>query len=545
MVDWINFKKPQRYLDGEWNVVKKNPKGKIKVCLCYPSFYEVGMSNLGIRIVYALLNSFSDIVCERVFMPDTDYFSYLKSKKKKLCSLESSLPLKDFDVIGFNLSYELNYINVLAILDLGGVCVYASERKDIIVVGGGIANPESMADFIDVFILGEFEEIAEDFVEIMRRYKRKEERLKAFSEREGFYVPSFYNVYTKGVNYVVEKNYRYARYPLSRVYVSNLNNIFFPIKWLTPHTRIVHDRVQVEIARGCPNQCFFCQARCLYFPYRERKPQIVYDLIRKIYENSGYENFSLLALSASDYSSIEELITELTPYLNKHRIGISLPSLRVEDIVVGKLCTLLNKIKKVSVTFAIEAATESLRRRINKKVDINKIIEAANILRKLHYRHIKLYFMFGLPYEDYEDLKAIGVFVKNLRNDCHMNIHLSINIFVPKPFSYFENIEMEKESELLKKKKFILADILRIPGVKISISNVKKSILEAIISRGDRRLSSVIYSVFKKKIICGFYEERTDFKLWESSFKENNIDYYDYFIKRDVYSWSHTGSLKK
>ncbi len=537
MVNWADFRKPQRYLDGEWNVIKKCHSGKIKVCVCYPDLYEVGMSNLGLRIVYGLLNSFDDVVCERAFLPEEDYLAYLRCNRKYLSSLETGVPLKEFDVVGFNLSYELNYVNVLRMLDAGGIKVMSDERKDIIVIGGGIANPESIAAFIDLFILGEFEEVAEEFLSVLRRYSRKEERLKALAEREGFYVPSFYNVYQSKGRYYVEKNYRHAILPVKRVYVRDLDSSFYPEKWLTPYTSIVHDRAQIEIARGCPNKCKFCQARCLYFPYRQRKVETVKRLIHSIYKSSGYENLSLLALSASDYTHIEELLSEIAPYLEKNRIGLSLPSLRVEDALVGKLYRFLNTIKKVSATFAVEAATSALRERINKKININVIMETARILKSLHYKHIKLYFMFGFPFESEEDIKAIGQFVNKLQRISGLRINFSANVFIPKPFSSFEGIEMKEKNILCSHRSIILNMLCRNKNIKISISRVEESILESVISRADRKISEVIYRVFVS--LRNGNKNYADVNLWNEAFSSCGIDINQYLVRRETYPWSH------
>ncbi len=537
MVDWINFHKPQRYLNGEWNAIKKPHSNKIKICVCYPDLYEVGMSNLGLRIVYGLLNSFDDVVCERAFLPGEDYFAYLRCNRKYLTSLETGVPLKEFDVVGFNLSYELNYVNVLRMLDAGGIEVVSSERKDTIVIGGGVANPESIAPFIDLFILGEFEEVAEDFLNVLRKYSCKEERLKALAEIEGFYVPSFYNVYRSKDKYCIEKRYQYAILPVRRVYVRDLDVSFYPVKWLTPYTSIVHDRAQIEIARGCPNKCKFCQARCLYFPYRQRKVETVKRLIYSIYRSSGYENLSLLALSASDYTYIEELLSEIAPYLEKNCIGLSLPSLRVEDALVGKLYRFLNAIKKVSATFAVEAATSDLREKIEKKINIDAIMETARILRGLNYKHIKLYFMFGFPFESEEDIKAIGQLVHKLQRVSGLRINFSANVFIPKPFSPFEDIEMKEESILYSRRRNILNMLSRNRNIKISISGVEESILEAVISRADREISKVIYRVFTS--VRDGQRNSTDVSLWREAFSYWGIDMYQYLVKRDTYPWSH------
>ncbi len=537
-MNWLNFQKPQRYLDSEWNVIKKKHRGKIKVAICFPDLYEVGMSNLGLRILYAMFNEFNDIVCERVFFPGLDLGDYLEKRKKRLFSLESKLPLSSFDVIGFNLSYELNFTNFLYMLKLGGVPLRGEERKKIILLGGGISNPEPLAEFVDVFFLGEFEEKIAKFVSILRKYKDKESRLRALAEIEGFYVPKFYHVEVKGRGYYFFKKYKYAHLPLKKIYVKDLNSVYYPVNWLTPHTEIVHDRVQIEIARGCPNRCYFCQARCFYYPYREKKVEKILKIMEAVYKSSGYENFSLLALSASDYSHIEELIEEAEGLFNKEKVGISLPSLRVEDLV-SRLYKKLLKVKKTSLTLAIEAGTPQLRERINKRIDVDTFLEAKEILKSLNLRHIKLYFMFGLPGEGEQDLISIGELVRKIAKELNMRLHVSINVFVPKPFSLFQDLAMEPEDVLYKKRELLLKTLKR-RNIKLSISNIKQRIIEAVLSRGDRRLSRVIYRAFLKGAKFDSYTEHFNWRLWEEAFREEELDYRWYlssFVNN--FSWSH------
>ncbi|MFH1769013.1 MAG: TIGR03960 family B12-binding radical SAM protein [Candidatus Omnitrophota bacterium] len=538
-MDWTKFQKPQRYQGNEWNVIKKSHYGKIKICLCFPDLYEVGMSNLGLRIIYGYLNSFSDVVCERAFMPDGDLYNYLFRERTKLFSLETKTSLSDFELLGFNLGYELNYTNFIAMLTASGIELKASCRRDMIILGGGAANPEPLCDFVDVFLLGEFEVVADKLVDTLRRYKTKQERLQALAEIDGFYIPSFYNLDTSFGEYIFEKRYKYAKLPLKKVFVKDLDSIFYPTEWLTPYSAIVHDRAQVEIARGCPNNCYFCQARCVYFPYRERKADCLYELVKTIYKNSGYENFSLLALSASDYSQIEELIDRITGSFDSEKVGLSLPSLRVED-VVDRLYPLLRKIKRVSATFAVEAARQCLRDKINKRVDIDRLFEAAKVLRSLGSRHIKLYFMFGFPFEDDNDLLAIGDFVKILKKKTHLSINLSINAFVPKPFSEFQGINMESESRLKEKRKVILSNLPRDGNIKVSISSIEKSLLEAVISRADRKISPVLYEAFRAGAVFDSYSERSNSNLWQEAFKRADVDPERYLLeKKDNFSFSH------
>ena len=524
-MNFAQFQKPQRYIGNEWNVVKKDHAGRIKICLSYPDTYEIGMSNLGLRIIYSLLNDFDDVVCERVFLPDDDFAAFFRNSQAPLFSLETKTALKDFEVIGFNLSCELNLTNFLDILSLGGIPLLAAEREKVIIVGGGIANPEPVADFVDVFFMGEFEDSAAAFVEVLRKVKDKEERLKALAQIDGFYVPKFYAAGFNGAKYSFEKKYAAANFPIRRMFVKDFNNAPHPDKWLVPYGQIVHDRVQVEIARGCPNACVFCQARAVYRPYRERSIPAIMDILRKSYENSGYEEFTLLALSVSNYSHIEELIDESIDYFKDRKVGLSLPSLRVDDIL-GRLHSKLSSIKNSSLTVAVEAARDCLRDKLNKKIDLAKLFEAGQILRALKIRKAKLYFMFGFSDETDEDLAAIGKFLHELSYKTRLNLNVSINVFVPKPFSLWEGEKMDSEETLLNKRQIILNHAPAVRYIDISISSIKKSIFEGIVSRADRSFSRVLLNAYRKGARRDSSSERFNWDIWEAAMKEEGFDWH-------------------
>ncbi len=538
MIDFKAFQRPQRYIGNEWNAVRKSHRGKIRICLSYPDLYEIGMSNLGLRIIYGLLNEYRDVVCERVFMPGLDLAAFLTAQKKSLPSLESKTPLNRFEVLGFNFNYELNFTNFLAILDLGRISLWAKERKDIIVIGGGLANPEPIADFLDVFYLGEFEAGAENFIEVLRRCKSKDDRLKALSAIPGFYVPKLYSAGRQGSRYRFAKKSKPARSSLARIYVKDLDDSYFPRNWLTPYTQITQDRVAVEIARGCPNRCTFCQARAVYSPYREREVSTIKDIVEKVYQNSGYEDFSFLSLSASDYSSIEGLVDSVYDYCKEKRIGLSLPSLRA-DREIGSLYKRLIPLKKTTFTVALEAARDCRRQALNKRIDVDKIFAAVEVIRSLGQKHIKIYFMYGFPDETEEDLSAIGIFISNLTKRFRINLNLSINIFLPKPFSTWEDREMEDEAVLRQKKIMILESIPRKRSIKVSTSPIKKSILEGVCSRGDRRLSTVIYQAYQRGARFDGYGESFSWGIWEESFKDAGLDY-RFYLKQSTenFPWS-------
>ena len=527
MLNFKNFQHPQRYIGNEWNVVKKPHSGKVSFCLCYPDLYEIGMSNLGIHILYGLLNQSPDFVCERVFMPALDYVAYLKATQAPLFSLETKTPLRDFQVLGFHLGCELNFTNLLHILVLGGVELFSAARKDIIVLGGAAANPEPLAEFFDVFYLGEFEEVADSFIEILLKFKDKPSRLKALAEVEGFYVPAFYEASLQNNQYIFQPKYAYAERPLKRVWVKDLDRAFIPEKWLTPHTEIIHDRIPIEIARGCPNACTFCQARAVYRPYRERKISTVINILQSLYQTSGYENFSFLSLSASDYSGIEELIDTALDYCQRRRIGLSLPSLRASDIV-GRLYKKLTTFRKVSLTLAIEAAREPLRASLHKKIDTKIIFEAAKILQGLGLKHLKVYFMYGFPQEQDEDLSAIGEFLQSLSKMSRLKLKVSINAFIPKPFSLWQSKVIFPEEVLRRRQELIIRNLPHPRNAEVSFSSIERSIFEAVICRAGREFSKVLYRAYTKGVCFDGSRENFSWSPWQESMQEEDINYHSF-----------------
>ena len=543
MLDFKSFQHPQRYIANEWNVIKKPHNERIPICLCYPDLYEIGMCNLGLRIIYSILNEFNDVVCERAFLPGEDLSSFLPRNNQKLFSLETKTALDKFEVLGFNFSYELNFINFLYMLWLSGVPLTCRQRKDLIVLGGGVANPEPLAEFVDIFYLGEFEVGAKSFIEVLRKHKDKKNRLEALAAIDGFYVPEFYSAKLKKDKYEFTKIFNSAKLPIKKAYVENLNDSPYPLKWLTPHTAIVHDRVPIEIARGCPNQCTFCQARATYYPYREKKASKVLSIVKEIYKNSGYENFSLLSLSTSDYSQVEELIDTLLVDFKQKKIGLSLPSLRIDDLL-GRLYPKLHLLRKTSLTVAVETANDKLRRHLGKKIDINKLFEAAKIIHSLKLKHIKLYFMIGFEQETEEDLTAIGRFLEKLNRDTYLSLNASINVFIPKPFSLWEGAIMDEESVLLNKIKIVKSSLPRKRSINVSFSHVQQSILEAVISRADRGFFSVILDVFKASI--NSRERAANWQLWQEAMHKNNVDH-KFYLKPETknFPWSfiETGNL--
>ena len=507
-MDLSNIQRPQRYVGNEWNMVKKSHDRRVRVCLCYPSFYEVGMSNLGLRILYGQLNSYDACVCERCFLPGKDQIAALAAQGLRLGSLETKTALADFDVVGFNLGCELNAPDVLRMLEAGGLSLRPEERPHAIVMVGAMANPEPMADFVDVFFLGEFEDSAAAFLEILNKIPDKAARLKALSELPGFYVP---RCHSRGA-------------PVQRVWVKDLDKSFVPQAWLTPYAGIVHDRIGIEIARGCPNVCVFCQARKLYHPYRQRSVARVLAISRQLYQSSGYEDIAFLSLSASDYPQIGTLIDQALEYFGPRKVGISLPSLRLDD-VLGPLYKKIIPLKKTSLTVAVESAGEGLRGRLNKGIDLKKLFEAAQVLKSLNINHLKIYFMFGFPEETDDDLLAIGGLLRELRRASRMNLNVSINIFVPKPFSTWEAAAIPSEAELERRRRVIMTGIGRLPGLKLSISNTQTSILEAIISRAGREFGPAILAAYRHGAGAEETSDQFSWTVWEEAMKVSGIDW--------------------
>ncbi len=538
MLNLLNFQKPQRYLGNEINVVKKDHFGKISFCLCYPNFYEIGMDNLGLRIIYGLLNSYSGLVCERAFLPGQDLLDFLKNEKQPLFSLETKTPLNEFDLIGFNFGYELNYLNFLEMLDAGMVPLLSKQRKNIIVIGGGIANPQPLADFVDIFFLGEFEAASDKLVAVLKKYKNKPDRLKALSKIEGFYAPQFYNSSFLKNRYCFKPKYPFANSLIKRVVVKKLDKSFFPLNWITPHTKLSQDRVGIEIARGCPNNCNFCQARNIYYPYREKKVKTIVNTLKAAYKKTGYESFSLLSLSAFNYSQIEKLVEKIFPFLKKNKISLSLPSLRIGKKIAPIYKKLLS-IQKTSLTVAVEAGTDSLRKRLNKNIAVDELFSSAQAFYNLGLNLIKLYFMYGFPGEENEDLLAIGNFVRMLSKQAPFKINISINLFIPKPFSPWEKMPLSDINQARQKEKIILGNMPKGKRIKISFSNLDQSLIEAIVSRGDKELMPAFINLHKRRKKLLEKKSLFSWPVWEETLKQEGIDWQRYIrVNTKNFPWS-------
>jgi len=511
--------KPGRYLGNEWNAFRKDmDKAAVKFALAFPDIYDIGMSYLGFRIIYGVLNSAEDIACERVFAPWSDLEAKLREKSMPLFSLESKIPIRDFDIIGFSFTYELNYTNALNMLDLAGIPLRAKDRDEefpLVIAGGPSAfNPAPMEEFIDAFVIGEGEEavleIADVYKSEIRNSKseinskfQKDKLLMELAKLEGVYVPMFPKEVKKRV-------------------VKDLDKAFYPVKEMVPYVQIIHDRIILEIMRGCPFSCNFCQAGSFYKPVRLRSQEKILGLARAIYRNTGYDEISLLSLSSSSYPDIASLISRLTDEFKDLGVGVSLPSLRSEDIL-RSLPLLIAKVRKTGLTFAVEAGTDRLRRHLNKPIDIDKVILACEEAFKQGWRAVKFYFMIGLPTETYEDLEGICDFLgKVLKLSRNAELSVSITAFVPKAGTFFENEQAEGLESLLDKRRF-LKERLQSKRIKLKFHDAELSFLEARLSRPDKGLSKVIFAAWQKGSRLDAWREFLDFNIWREALKENGF----------------------
>jgi len=529
----LGVRKPAQYTGGEWNVSRKDfAKAEIKFALCFPDLYEVGMSNLGLRILYGLLNSREELVCERFFSPNIDLEEVLRKNNEGCFSLESRRSLREFDIVGFSLAYELCYTNVLNILELGNIPLDSAlrdEKYPLIIAGGPcVMNPEPMAEFFDLFVIGEAEEAILEITEAYRKLKtefksgrlKKEELLLALAQIEGVYVPAL--VPTK----------------VKKRFVQDLDKSYFPKDWLVPYIQIVHDRITLEVMRGCPNQCRFCQARSQYYPLRYRQPQTLLELADQTYKNSGYEEISLLGLSVSDYPKLEELLKPLICGFKSKGISVSLPSIKPKTML-GEMTDLIATIKKTGLTFAPEAASERLRKIIGKDFDEDDFFRTLEKSYAAGYQHVKLYFMIGLPFEQDQDLDGLVDFCKRvsqMRREIAKypaQVNISVNPMIPKPHTpmqWFGMIGLEKMRE---KQEYLRARIKN-RNLKVSFHNTLMSFLEGVFARGDRKLSRVISCAFKKGCRFDGWDEHFKFGLWQEAFQECNIEPGAYLRERFV-----------
>jgi len=549
----LQVNKPGRYIGQEWNLPKKDfDKADIKFALCFPDLYEIGMSNLGIRIIYAILNNLPNVVCERFFSCAPDMEKILRDKKMEIYSLESKKRLQEFDFVGFSLGHELNYTNVLNILELGSIPLKSTFRNHNypLVIGGGpcALNPEPLHEFFDLFVLGEAEEAILEIIDIYRKCKvkfkasgmNKQDLLVMFSHIEGVYAPALYEARYNHEGKIEEFKSRTNGIPpkIKKRFIKDLNSAYFPSDWLIPYIQIVHDRITLEIMRGCPNSCRFCQARSQYFPFRQRELNNILNLADSTYKHTGYEEVSLCGLSVSDFSGIEELLKRLIGLFKENAVSISLPSIKPKSMIAN-ISSLIASIKKTGLTFAPEAATERLRKILNKDFNTEEFFKVVQQVYISGYQSIKLYFMIGLPFEREEDLdgiidlssrtlelrKKVGKRLAQV-NPAHARrggVNVSINTLIPKPHTPFQWLKME-QIEGIKYKQDYLKRKIRNTRLRLSLHNPQMSFLEGVLSRGDRKLSEVIFSAFSKGARFDAWDNYFVFDRWMDAFKESDID---------------------
>ncbi|OGO30401.1 MAG: B12-binding domain-containing radical SAM protein [Chloroflexi bacterium RBG_16_56_11] len=526
--------RPARYTGGEWNAVRKSwDDTPVRVVLAYPDTYEIGMSNLAIPILYELLNRRSDVLAERVYAPWTDMEAQLRQQKLPLFSLESRRPLKDFDIIGFSLGYELGYTNVLNMLDMAGIPLLAAERDEsypLVIAGGScVLNPEPMSDFIDAFIIGDGEEVTGEFVDAYREAKGdgKDRRLlRRLAAVPGLYVPSLYHAeyHTDGRLKSLTPSVSEVPMKVRRRLVERLPPP--PPRPVVPYIEVVHDRGAIEIQRGCSRGCRFCQAGMVYRPVRRRPPGQVIQAAGELISNCGYDEVSLLSLNSSDYEGIDELVTHLT---RQHPgLTLSLPSLRLDKSSV-KLVGSLPTRSRTGLTFAPEAGSERLRLAINKELGEDKLLETAATAFGRGWTSLKLYFMVGLPTETDKDVSAIVDLVEKVRAEGKKAsgkkpiIRLSVSTFVPKPHTPFQWAAQESEATI-KARQEILREGLNRKGVRLSWQDPATSWLEAALSRGDRRLGKVIRRAWELGSKFDAWSEHLKPDIWRQAFADAGLE---------------------
>jgi len=551
----IRVQSPIRYLNHEINAYKKDPcQAELKIALCFPELYEVGISHLGHRLLYHILNQRSEILCDRAYAPAEDLFELLKKNSIPLFGWETKIPLKNFDLLGFTLPNELCYSNLLYILDCAGIPPRAEQRMDKdypIILGGGpcVSNPEPIAHFFDALFFGEAEEAILEISEALKQWKKhgggKEELLEELTKIPGIYVPAFYQPEfdEQGRLLKIEPKSP-APEKIIRRMVPDLDKAFAPTKDLVPFAEAVHDRLVVEIARGCTQGCRFCQAGTIYRPYRERTASKVLQIIREGLKATGYEECSLLSLSAGDYSQIEKLIVRIITEHWSNRIALSLPSLRVNSLTPLVL-EAIKKVRKTGFTIAPEAGSERLRKMINKPISDTEIFNTTEKVLKAGWRNLKFYFMVGLPEETEEDIHSLIKLTRALsgigrRIQPGAQFSLSINGFIPKPHTPFQWERQLGIMELKGIQEKLRKEIPR--NLKIRLEDSRVSFLEGVFSRGARELNSVLESAYQKRAKFDSWSEHFRFDAYLSAFEELGINPEQYLKEKPedtVFPWEH------
>lgn len=569
---------PGQYIGGEKGTRQGDPESaSVTMALAFPEVYSMGMSHLGLRILYNLANSFPGVVCERAFLPEFDVIKALKERELPLFSIESRRPLKSFDLLGFSVMHELSLPNVLAMLDLAAIPLRNECRTetDPIVVAGGISvyNPEPLSPFVDVFAIGDGEATLPDLLKVTSEKKAagcgRQEILRALAGVEGLYVPAFYEAFDPGRGFLCRRpaeavgqgsdspgkaveaplgtadGSRGVPTRIRKRFIESLDGVAPIDPWVVPYIRIVHDRVFLEIMRGCTNNCRFCQAGILYRPRREKDVEKVLEEARQALSASGYDEVSLLSLSSSDHSQINDMVDRVVDTMEADRVAVAFPSLRLDRNNLP-LIESVSRIKKTGLTFAPEAGTQRLRDVINKNITEEDIFRTLGEAVSKGWRKLKLYFMIGLPTETMEDVEGIIDLVRRIESKFRVTVNMTLSAFVPKAHTPFQWAPMLDRDELVMRMKKVKAE-LKGGRVSVSFSDAGASFVEAMISRGDSAIGEVIERAMRLGAIMGSHSEHFDERMWWTAASEAGIDpskYFDFpLTPGDRLPWDHIDSL--
>ncbi len=557
---FLTVQKPGRYCGGEQgSVIKDKEKVDVRFAFCFPDTYEVGMSHLGMKILYSQFNERQDIWCERVFTPWNDFIDVMKENNIPLFALESRDPIKDFDFIGFTLQYEMSYTNVLAMLDLAGIPLRSKDRNELspIVVAGGpcVCNAEPLAEFIDLFFLGEGEEVDLEVIDLYKECKKngdsKEEFLKKASQIEGVYVPCLYDIEYDGQKIKSITSKDNAPATVKKRIIKDMDKAHYPKEFVVPYIEIVHDRAVQEIYRGCIRGCRFCQAGFIYRPVREKSAEVISRQAKDLCDSTGYDEISLSSLSTSDYTRLEPLLEKLLEWTDKDKVSLSLPSLRIDNFS-PELLDKINHIRKSGLTFAPEAGTQRLRDVINKNITEEEILDTCRIAFAGGHTSVKLYFMIGLPTETDEDIKGIADLAQKIVDIYYslpqrpkgksVDVGVSVSTFVPKAFTPFQFEPQITREEILRRQELLRSSITT-KKVSLSWHDSATSFLEGVFARGDRRLSDVIETAYKMGCMFDGWSECFDLVKWLEAFEKCNVKPEDYscrnFAYDEILPWEH------